>query len=222
MRRPEPRPLFSSSPAHPLLPESPFQRRDPGAPPSPGQGPSPSAPPRARARKGAAVTAASGPGSAGRDRPAPFRHLPTRRRSAAQASGRAAAEPSAPLSPPRPAPAPEESYRPARLLGGLGDGRPPAPAGVRAPERPAAARPGCVPRSCRDVTRGPAAHRTPGPARPVPARRQRPPPESPALGRTKAKRGAVPCRPLPQRSRLGSLSRRDGHRSASEQTQVPP
>lgn len=59
-----------------------------------------------------------------------------------------------------------------------------------------------MPRSCRDVTRGPAAHRTPGPARPIPARRQRPPPESRAYGRTKAKRCAVPYRPL--RIGLGS------------------
>lgn len=116
-------PSSAPPPARPLLPESPFQRRDPGAPPSPGQVPSLSAPPRARARKGEAATAASGPVPAPSNAP--------QEPGAGLGSGGGGAERS-PF-PPRPAPAPEESYRAARLLGGPGDGRPPLPAGARAP-----------------------------------------------------------------------------------------
>lgn len=207
MRRPQPRPLVSSSTRPFAPPREPLPAPRPRSPAVPRAGPfavrsglSPSAERRSRDRR---------LGGTGPPRSVPFQHLPAppaaehQERGAGLGSGGGGARrspfpPSARSSPGGKLPGGAAPRRPRRRAA-TAPGR--CPSGRR---RRGPARLDCVPRSCRDVTRGPAAHRTPGPARPGPPRSggsDRPRGAGPSRERNQS---GAPCRPVPSRSlRIG-------------------
>lgn len=202
MRRPQPRPLVSSSTRPFAPPREPLPAPRPRSPAVPRAGPfavrsglSPSAERRSRDRR---------LGGTGPPRSVPFQHLPAppaaehQERGAGLGPGgggarRSPLPPSARSSPGGKLPGGAAPRRPRRRAA-TAPGR--CPSGRR---RRGPARLDCVPRSCRDVTRGPAAHRTPGPARPGPPRSggsDRPRGAGPSRERNQS---GAPCRPVPSR-----------------------